>query len=219
MISKKRIDEHFRQYEKIGIPGEFDQRIHFIQNAIVLPGEISTKQFAAAFKILFVGRGTHEKRAKLFINIARAAQQIKIPATFTLAGEMEEAILRDLPPNLSAVGNINDPAELHKIYCEHHILIIPSSTEGFPIVLMEAMARGCAVMATPVGDIPYHINEENGFLFSSIDESTVIDEAISWLKQLSPEKMQQISATAKQYAFKNFSIETFNHQYKTILQP
>lgn len=87
------------------------------------------------------------------------------------------------------------------------------------MVLMEAMARGCIVMATPVGDIPYHINDPNGYLFSSIDENIVVNEALNWLKQLSPEKLQQLSTSATAYAFKNFTIETFNQQYKAILQP
>jgi glycosyltransferase involved in cell wall biosynthesis len=219
MISKQRIDEHIQQYKKLEVPDEFIQRIHFIQNAIELPQETCRKKINSITKMLFVGRGTPEKRPELFISIARAAQRLGVNATFTLVGEMDKSILSDLPQNLSAIGNVNEPSKLHQIYCEHHILIIPSTTEGFPIVLMEGMARGCAVMATPVGDIPYHINETNGFLYSSTDESTVVIESIEWLKQLTQEKLQQLSATATSYAFKNFSIETFNQQYKTILQP
>lgn len=218
MISRKRIEEHLKQYQNIGVPKEFADRIHFIPNAIELPSEPCTKVVDETVKILFVGRGTPEKRPGLFINIATAAKRLGLKARFTLVGEMETSIISDLPENLVALGNISDKAKLHDIYCEHHILIIPSSTEGFPIVLMEAMSRGCAVMATPVGDIPYHVDDHNGFLFSSIDESDVIAEAIEWLKQLTPERLQQLSASAKEYAFKNFGIERFNQQYKAILQ-
>lgn len=215
MISKLRIEEHLLQYKSIHVPSEYNKRINFIQNAIELPAELCNKSFTNGVKVLFVGRGTNEKRPELFVSIAKELLQLQ----FTLVGEMPDNILSDLSSNIKALGNIQDVDQLHKIFCEHHILIIPSLTEGFPIVLMEAMANGCAVMATPVGDIPYHINENNGYLFSSIAPVKVINEAKAWLENITVEQLQSLSATAKEYAFKNFSIDLFNQQYKAILQP
>jgi L-malate glycosyltransferase len=220
MISRLRIAEHLQQYKKLGVPTEYGDRIQFIQNAIELPSEKCNKDFGGGIlKILFVGRGTAEKRPELFIEIARSAQRLGVIAEFTLVGEMEASIIKDLPSNTKAIGNINDAAALHEIYCDRHVLIIPSSTEGFPIVLMEAMARGCVVMATPVGDIPYHITAETGLLFSSTDKNSIISEAIEWLKQLNAPRLQAMSATSSEYAFKNFGIDSFNQQYQSILQP
>jgi glycosyltransferase involved in cell wall biosynthesis len=214
MISRLRIEQHLEQYRQLDIPASYAGRIQYIQNAIELPAEYCNKKFSGQLKVLFVGRGTHEKRPELFIDIAKA-----VPAArFTLVGEMPATLLNALPANLTAVGNIDDNNKLHHIYCEHHILIIPSSTEGFPIVLMEAMARGCIVMATPVGDIPYHINQNNGYVFSAIDKEIVLREASSRIKELSMEKIQLLSFAATDYAFKNFDIAQFNRQYKTILQ-
>jgi L-malate glycosyltransferase len=215
MISKLRIEEHLQQYKKIDIPVEYGNRISFIQNAIELPGDHCNKSFNTGIKVLFVGRGTSEKRPEIFASIAKELPQLQ----FTLVGDMPGNILASLSFNITALGNVNSVDDLHNIYCEHHILIIPSSTEGFPIVLMEAMARGCAVMATPVGDIPYHINENNGYLFSSIEPAIVITEAKAWLEDITVEQLQSMSETAREYAFKNFSIDLFNQQYKAILQP
>ena len=54
---------------------------------------------------------------------------------------------------------------LFKIYQKHDVLIMTSLHEGFPISIMEAMSAGCAILSTPVGDIPYHVkHEQNGFL-------------------------------------------------------
>jgi L-malate glycosyltransferase len=219
MISRLRIQEHLQQYRNLGVPSEYDNSIVFIQNAIELPERDCTKVYSNTFKILFVGRGTPEKRPGLFVEIARAAQEAGIPAVFTLAGEMESSVIASLPSNTRALGTIHEPAILHQLYCEHHVLLIPSSTEGFPIVLMEGMARGCAVMATPVGDIPYHLDGERGLLFSSTGSTVVVEESVKWLNQLTTEKLQQLSTCAREYAYKNFRIETFNQEYKTILQP
>ena len=42
------------------------------------------------------------------------------------------------------------------------IFVLPSYTEGFPNVILESMACGCAIIATTVGAIPELIGEEDG---------------------------------------------------------
>lgn len=45
--------------------------------------------------------------------------------------------------------------ELVSLYLESAIFILPSYTEGFPNVLLEALYSGCCVISTNVGAIPY----------------------------------------------------------------
>lgn len=55
--------------------------------------------------------------------------------------------------------------ELVHIYADSHIYVHPSLSDTFPSSLREAMASGCAVIATCVGFIPEHIRHgENGLL-------------------------------------------------------
>lgn len=215
MISQRRIAEHQAQYQRLGIPATYASRIRFVQNAIDLPISPCPQKDSGQLRLLFVGRGTPEKRPELFIEIARKSPTLQC----TLVGDMPASVTEHLPGNVEATGGIDDINKLHEIYCRHHVLIIPSSTEGFPIVLMEAMARGCAVVATPVGDIPDHINEQNGHLLSTTDASVVVSETVAWLKALTPEKIRDMAPAATAYAFKNFGIEEFNRQYQYILQP
>ncbi|HEX6916270.1 MAG TPA: glycosyltransferase family 4 protein [Chitinophagaceae bacterium] len=215
MISRVRIEQHLEQYRRLGIPKSFDARISYIPNAIELPGRSCQKQFEQKPRVLFVGRGTKEKRPEIFIEMARQNPGLD----FTAAGAIPGHLLSAKPSNLECLGNIDNPDELHEIYCAHHILVIPSSTEGFPMVLMEAMARGCAVMATPVGDIPYHIQPSTGWLFSSTDALVLLAEAKQWFSGLSPARLSAMSASAVDYANENFGIDRFNRQYRAILQP
>lgn len=40
------------------------------------------------------------------------------------------------------------------------IFVLPTYTEGFPNVILESMAAGCAIISTPVGAIPQMLNED-----------------------------------------------------------
>ena len=49
------------------------------------------------------------------------------------------------------------------------IFILPSYGEGMPIVIMEAFAKGCAIISTNVGAIPEIVKSENGILINPGD--------------------------------------------------
>ncbi len=54
------------------------------------------------------------------------------------------------------------------------------------MVIEEGMARGCVILATPVGDIPLHVQHNtNGFLFSTIkDEAVIVQEGVDYLSTI-----------------------------------
>lgn len=54
--------------------------------------------------------------------------------------------------------------EKEEILQESDVLVLPSFAEGMPVVIMEAMAKGCAIVATDVGAIPEIVTSENGIL-------------------------------------------------------
>ena len=56
------------------------------------------------------------------------------------------------------------PALLHQA----DVLAMPSTTEGLPITLLEAVGLGCPVIASPVGDIP--------LVLKKVDAGTVLKE-------------------------------------------
>jgi teichuronic acid biosynthesis glycosyltransferase TuaC len=73
--------------------------------------------------------------------------------------------------------------ELAQIYSLADILVLASSTEGRPMVIYEAMASECAVIATNIGGIPEQITEgENGFLVNNLDSSVLAYKIIELLE-------------------------------------
>ena len=125
-------------------------------------------------------------------------------------------------PFIKFHGNqINDNI-IQAIYQEAAILLVTSNTEGFPMVVIEAMANGCAILSTPVGDIPRHVKQGvNGYLFSSIDdESRVIDEGIQHILTLKndPALLTRIAENNISYSKSNFNIDMFNKAYKNLFE-
>jgi glycosyltransferase involved in cell wall biosynthesis len=220
MISRKRIEDHKEQYNRYKIPAFFAERIQYIPNAIILPQYVSYKS-DNDLTVLYVGRATEEKRVKI---IAEIAHEIRSDNTefikFEMLGDVTAAINKEVYPFIKLYGNMNDEKQISEIYAKAHVLILTSTTEGFPMVIMEAMAHGCAILSTLVGDIPYHVKDgENGFLFSKTgDDISIIDEAkekLIWLRDHKTE-LKRIEENNINYANHNFGIERFNKNYQDL---
>jgi glycosyltransferase involved in cell wall biosynthesis len=63
-------------------------------------------------------------------------------------------------------GEIKDSARLLEIIDQCQVLVAPSHSEGMPNVILEAMSRGLAILATHVGAVPMLVSEENGMLIA-----------------------------------------------------
>jgi glycosyltransferase involved in cell wall biosynthesis len=92
-----------------------------------------------------------------------------------------------------------------------HAFVLPSSGEGMPMAILEAMAGGVPVIATNVGGIPAIIqNGSEGILVER--DVKAIEEAISTLMQ-DAKLHQQISERAYDRWWSSFSAESMEHAY------
>jgi glycosyltransferase involved in cell wall biosynthesis len=220
MISKKRIEDHRALYKRFKIPDALLEKISYIPNAIPLPAVVDDKP-AAPLMVLFAGRDSAEKRIHLFLKTATLFKDNNEIA-FAIMGDVSRSVNPSGYPNILFHGGLSDPQQISRVYQQAHLLLFTSSSEGFPLVIMEAMAYGCIVAATPVGDIPFHIqNGENGFLFSTVDnEEQIVNEATAIINRLKnhPEERKKISAAGIRYANDNFGIDRFNQDYRQLFE-
>ena len=92
-------------------------------------------------------------------------------------------------PNVRYIGEIKDAMALREIYDRNDVLLCPSISEGMPNVIMEAMARGLAIIATDVGATQILVRKENGWCIESAKPSLILSALNSSLELESEELM------------------------------
>ncbi len=172
-------------------------------------------------QIGFIGRLVEEKGILDFIRAIplvlehRPALQILIVGTGILDPTVETALADQ--PWASHVRWIRrvDHAQIPEVMNQLKLLVVPSSDEGLPNIILEAMGCGTPVLATAAGGIPdLVIHEETGFMLT--DKSPeALAQAIT--QALSHPNLERITARAKAYTAENYSLESARQRYKAIL--
>jgi glycosyltransferase involved in cell wall biosynthesis len=99
---------------------------------------------------------------------------------------------------------------------EMKLLVLPSYTEGLPNIVLEAMACGTPVLATPVGAIPDIVKDnETGFLLKSNDPKHIAERIIELLNK--PELLEKVSFNAYNFVRENFSYKKTLESWKRII--
>lgn len=220
VINSRTLKDLKKQYSLNGVPEEMNDRIFLIENCVQIPERITRKNNGSTLRILYVGRGSEEKRVHLIGKISHVCHQKNVPVEFVLVGEVEDSIPEQYRIHCNFLGEIVDEKKLSEVYNSSDILLLVSSSEGFPLVIMEAMARGLVTISTDVGGISEHIhNGYNGFLIKNDNEDLIIKNTCDIISELVSNKslMDKISTEAYEYAKVNFNCKNFCLKYKKLV--
>ena len=102
-------------------------------------------------------------------------------------------------------------SDMPAFYQSIDAFLMTSITEGFPNVLVEAMASGLPCISTDVGDAKY-IVQELGWIVPPRDSDALANAILKYIN-LSADEKQQLKQAARQRVKKNFSIENVSQQY------
>lgn len=167
----------------------------------------------------FLGRLDEEKGIR---TLAEVAKQLPEDITFRFIGD---GALRDwLEGDLSeeiASGQVEitgwvDHEDVPRELSDLRLLVMPSApTEGLPTTILEAMACGTPVYATPVSGVPDVVQEaETGFLMNSLSGTRIAVNVVTFMKQKS---LINMSDTALELIKEEYSFEAAVDRYSKVL--
>lgn len=131
--------------------------------------------------------------------------------TLDIVGQIPQALqIKD--SRVKYHGNLGAD-DLKTLKSQAEVLIVCSLAEGFPTILVEAMARNLSPIATNVGAVNAVVNAENGWLISPGNENSLLcamKEAIS----LSPESLGIKQKKSRDMISRNFN---WNSTFKMLV--
>ncbi len=175
--------------DAITIPSSFSRR-SFLEQGVpadklhTIPYGVRLESFAKvadpiidAFEVLFAG---HVSLRKGVPYLLQAFAQLKHPhKRLRVVGAMSpeiESLLERLPQeHVEFLGSIPQ-AQLPKMMSESHVLVLPSIEDGFGLVLSQALACGCPILAsTNTGGDDLVTDGVEGFIVPIRDVAALTD--------------------------------------------
>jgi len=205
------------------------QRLHYLPNGIDLDeweraaaGEPPWPLEPGYFHAALIGRMGSQKNQGLLVEaLARLAPEARRHWRVWLVGartnEPElaarvEARIRDAA--LEDVVRLAPPTGRVAALLRHlDLLVLPSRFEGFPNVVLEAMAAGTLVVAAPVGDVPSLIEDGETGLLIRPDDAADLARVLEAARALPPEARNAMTARARQRVEDRFRIEAVARSY------
>lgn len=207
--------------------GESDARIRLIKSGVDLdlhsPRGKSSEVLAHlgigedAFLVGFSGRWSEEKDPLGFVEIASRVRAPKVAFLMTGTGplrpQIEAAAAALSPKRFHLVGSVPDVLP-YLASCD--ILCLPSSLDGRPVVVMEALAVGVPVLASRVGALPELVEDGvSGFLVAPGDYdgfARLIDDLA-----VRPAKLQAMKREARLSAERELDMRRMLDAYEAAL--
>jgi glycosyltransferase involved in cell wall biosynthesis len=100
-------------------------------------------------------------------------------------------------------GAISDAEKIKDILQHTDVFVLPSHAEGMPNVVLEAMASGCAILATDVGAVNVMVDNTNGWLIPALN-MTAIEEKIAETIKIDGQSIEKKKEVSVQKVKKQF---------------
>jgi GalNAc-alpha-(1->4)-GalNAc-alpha-(1->3)-diNAcBac-PP-undecaprenol alpha-1,4-N-acetyl-D-galactosaminyltransferase len=174
----------------------FVPKTFVIPNPVAVPVKVRPMETRERI-VLAVGRLEYQKGFDLLIPVFGKLEskdwRLVIVGEGSQRRELETLIEKANADNIRLVGR---QKEMEEWYQKASIFVLPSRREGFPNVLLEAMAHGCACIAfdCPYGPSEIIENGENGLLIEWGNEQALMEKLKRLMDDMDLRKKIQVAA-------------------------
>jgi len=195
------------------------RRVEMVPNGVETPAPLTPEGRAEvraslpiprrdAVLVLFVGRLAVQKNIPLLLEALARFDAAKRPVLLLVGGGPLRAELQARAAELGVAGDavfIGERSDAGDIMQAADLMVLPSHDEGMSNVVLEAMAAGCAVIASDVGGNPeIIIDGESGLLFAAGDAGALTERLRTLVAD--ERRRESIGRKARERIANNYSI-------------
>jgi glycosyltransferase involved in cell wall biosynthesis len=207
---------------------QLSKRTVHIPFGVESPVEMPARKIisGASLQVAYCGRiSFHQKRVQDLAEIINHCHEEKLPVKFHIAGSGpdEKEFFSRIAASLAA-GNVSrlgflPNADVLKLLSQSDVLLMTSDFEGLPVVLLEAMSRGCVPVVTRTDSGMGEVVQDgkNGFLLPVGDVAGFVER----LTKLSadPGKLRKLQRAAfERIRNGGFTLERAAADYKKLFE-
>jgi glycosyltransferase involved in cell wall biosynthesis len=197
--------------EQLGVPA---QRVSILNNGVPEPTEPRRQAGLGGIqRVLFVGnlserKGVSDLLAALALPGADWRRiNVQLAGGGDVAGYQAQAKALGLSDWVHFSGWVGQ-AEVARLMAAADVLVLPSYDEGLPLVILEALANGVAVVCSPVGEISSALTDGvNGIFVPPGDVPALAKGLQRVLKD--PQRRQSLEQNGRQLFEREFSLRHF----------
>lgn len=208
----------------------YDYQLHHYRHKILIAGEhfLDFTTFTVTIPhadrpplIGYIGRLSAEKGVQHFVQALPVilSNQQGLRALIGGDGQLKAGIEASLQKS-GIADRVDLPGwipheDLPKYLNQLRLLVLPSYTEGLPNIMLEAMACGTPVLATPVGAIPDVIRDgETGFIMENNSPECI---ARNVLRALSYPDLEGVAERGRRLIGEEYTFEKAVERWREIL--